>query len=427
MKNLLYITILFAFFIFSCEDEKASSDNLLIDATFKNNWTNSIYKTFLLIQNLNGEVIADTSFTGNANLRLVVEDGETVPDRVIITTVTKASDGYINVISNAGIRSGVRWVWDGLESENSLMFTSNISFSNMNDYERGVLSANGQYLRLDEFEGNYTFQHYGEENSTEDILFMAYKNDGTGYYQILSEASIINNSFTIDGNNLNLAEYKLISNNTGEVADNVMLYAYENQESFASKNRHRLGYYGWRQEDFDNNENFHSYYPPEYLNFVTNLSSGDWYARGQKQWFQKTHGEIPNSLEKINVDFQLVDSSATNFKINSTGIYDNIAFNFDSPLAEYGLSNYSWTIYLNPDYQDTVTFLPNLSAEVVEFHPEFSSSQSSEISLYLDKVSIYDYWCADNNDDWTDILFSDGYYGDICSGYWRVEYYVPLP
>ena len=64
---------------------------------------------------------------------------------------------------------------------------------------------------------------------------------------------------------------------------------------------------------------------------------------------------------------------------------------------------------------------------MVEFHPEFSSSQSSEISLYLDKVSIYDYWCADNNDDWTDILFSDEYYGDICSGYWRVEYYVPIP
>ena len=59
---------------------------------------------------------------------------------------------------------------------------------------------------------------------------------------------------------------------------------------------------------------------------------------------------------------------------------------------------------------------------MVEFHPEFTSSQSSEISLYLGEVSIYDFLCADNYDDWTDIYFSDGYYGDMCSGYRSVTY-----
>ena len=418
MKNLTYICFGFILFITGCDNENASSNNLLIDAIFKNNWANSTYKTFLLIQNLNGEVIADTSFIGNTSLRLIAKDGETVPERMIITTVNKFDDENIFVTSNAGIKSGVRWVWDGLENENNLMFNSNVSFSNMSDYEKGVLSANGQYLRLNEFEGNYTFQHYGEENSPEDILFMAYKNDGTGYYQILSEASILNNSFTIDGNNLNLANYKLILNNTGEVANNVLLYAYENQESFASKNRHRLGYYGYRQEDFDNNENFHAYYPPEYSNFVTNLTSGYWSSKGQKSWYQKIFGEIPNSLEKINADFQLVDSSATNFGISATGDYDNIAFNFSSS-GSFG--NIGWSIYLNPDVQDIVSSLPNLSAEVIEFYTEFSST---EFLLALSRVSIYDYLCADNNDEWTDILFSDGYHGDICGGYRRVEYYV---
>ena len=420
MKNIIYICFGFILFIIGCEEEKASSNNLLIDATFKNDWTNSTYKAFLLIQNLNGEVIADTSFTGNTNLRLLVEDGETIPERMIITTVTKTNDGYINVISNAGIRSGVRWVWDGLENENSLMFTSNISFLNMSDYERGVLSANGQYLKLDEFAGNYTFEHFGEDNSTEDILFMAYKDDGTGYYHILSEASIINNSFIIDGNNLNLAEYKLISNNTGEAADNVMLYAYDNQESFTSKNRHRLGTMDGVKVILMIMKTFIPIIHQN-ISILLHTFSGDWNARGQKQWLQKTHGEIPNSLEKINADFQLVDSNATSFRINSIGIYDNIAFKFDSQLG----SGFSWYIYLNPDFQDTVISLPNLSAGVVESHPEFSSSQSSEISLILDKVSIYDYLCADNNDEWTDILFSDGYYGDICGGYRRLEYYVP--
>ena len=418
MKNIFYIFFSFILFIISCEDENASSDNLLIDATFKNNWTSADHKTFLLIQNLNGDLIADTSFTGNTSLRLVAKDSENVPERIIVTTVAKFDDSYISVVSNAGVRSGVRWTWDGLEDENILMFTSNISFSNMSEFERGVLSANGQYLRLDEFEGDHTFEHYGDKNSTEDILFMAYKNDGTGYYQILSEASIINNSFTIDGNDLNLANYKLISNNSGEVANNVLLYAYENQESFASKNQHRLGYYGWRQEDFDDNENFHSYYPPEYSKFVTNLTSGYWSSQGQKSWYQKIFGEIPNSLEKINADFQLVDSSATNFGINSTGDYDNIAFNFSS---EMSFGTIAWSIYLNPEVQNIVSSLPNLSGEVIEFYNEFSST---EFLLSLSRVSITDFLCADNNDEWTDILFSDGYHGDICSGYRRVEYYV---
>ncbi len=50
--------------------------------------------------------------------------------------------------------------------------------------------------------------------------------------------------------------------------------------------------------------------------------------------------------------------------------------------------------------------------------------KSSEFLLGLSIVSIADFLCADNNDEWTNILFSDGYYGDICSGYRHVEYYV---
>ena len=129
-------------------------------------------------------------------------------------------------------------------------------------------------------------------------------------------------------------------------------------------------------------------------------------------------GEIPNSLEKMNADFQLVDSSATNFGISATGIYDNIAFNF---ISSGSFGTIEWSIYLNPDVQDIVSSLPNLSAEVIEFYTEFSST---EFLLGLSRVSIHDYLCADNNDEWTDILFSSGYYGDQCSGYRAVEYYV---
>jgi hypothetical protein len=418
MKNLIYICFGFILFMIGCEDKNNFNNNLLIDATFKNNWTNPDYKTFLLIQNLDGEVIADTGFTGNANFNLILKDSETAPERMIVTTVNQTSDGYISVTSNAGIRSGVEWVWDGLENDDRLMFTSNINFSNMGDFEKGVLSSNGQYQRLSGFDYECTFEHYGEENSPEDILFMAYKNDGTGYYQIFDNASIINNSFIIDGNNLNLANYKLISNNTGEKADNVMLYAYDNQESFASKNRHRLGYYGYQEEDFDDDENFHSYYPPNYSNFVTNLASGSLGSQGQKSWSQKTFGEIPNSLEKINADFQLVDSSAAGFQINTTGVYDNIAFKFRSLMTT---STIAWDFYLNPDVQDIISSLPMLNSDVIEYYTEFSNS---EFSLSLDRVSIADFLCANNNDEWTDILFSDGYYGDICNGYRYVEYYV---
>ena len=56
MKKLTYICFGFLLFIIGCEDENSSSNNLLIDATFKKNWADPNYKTFLLIQNLNGEL-----------------------------------------------------------------------------------------------------------------------------------------------------------------------------------------------------------------------------------------------------------------------------------------------------------------------------------------------------------------------------------
>ena len=421
--RLLLIPML-AFYI-GCEDNEEAGSNVLITATFKNDWASSDYTNFLVIQNMDGEVLADTNFIGNTSFTLNSSDGETAPDRIIITTIKKYSTN-LDVISNAGVKSGVNWTWEGEPEPSFPMFTSTFTFSNMSDFSTAVLSANGQYKRISSSPlsgGEFTesFDHHGENYNSEDILLMAYKTDhvqltpGSGYYKIFQNVNPSDNSFVVDGDDLVPAQYKLIINNTNEPGDFIQLHAYGENESFVSENSHRITYAGYYPSDFDESGNFHAFYPPEYTSFRTSIASGYFAENGKKYWFQRTFGSISESLEKINADFELIDSSAANFKINATGVFDNAGFGF-------GGSDSYWTIYIDAEVLTDIQSLPSLSPNVLEEYPELSQVGFSH---HLRYVRLSDVLCADDNDAWLDILFSEGYYGDVCNnGYRDVTYYV---
>ena len=416
MKKYLFIILLFSFW--SCEDKEDTVDSTLITATFKNNWVRSDVLSYLAIHNLDGTLLADTSFVGNTNFSLNTSNGENAPERMLITTITTDESGNnIEITTNAGIKSGVNWIWEGVtDTYDNNIGTSEYTFVNMSDFDRAVISANNSYVRADGlFDNTYSLVHRGP-NNTEDVLLMAYKTDGSGYYKLFQDVEAGNSTIEIDGNELISATYKLIDNNTSEVADAIFIDAYENNESNLSANDHRLKYRGYYpDQDYDENGDFHAHYPPIYSKYKTGITTGVYGTYDTKYWYQRTYGDIPNSVEKINADFELINSNSDNFEISTTGVFDNAYFYFKGENDVV----YHWSVYINPEVLNEVNSLPSLSSNNMPY------SGLANTSFTLIRIRLTDYLCVEDNDTWTDLLFSDGYIWDKCSGFRHVDYFVP--
>ena len=417
MKKYLIIILLFAFW--SCEDKEDSGSSPLITATFKNDWVRSDVVSYLAVHSLDGTLLADTSFTGNTSFSLKTADGESAPDRIFVTTITTDEYDNVEVATNAGIKSDVNWIWEGVpDTYDDNIGVSEYTFVNMSDFDRVVISANNSYVRADGmFDETYSLVHRGP-NNTEDVLLMAYKTDGSGYYKLFQDVEAGNSTIEVDGNELISATYKLIANNTGEIADAIFIDAYEDNESNLSANDHRLKYKGYYpDQDWDENGDFHAHYPPIYSKYKTGITTGEYGNSDVWYWYQRTYGDIPNSVEKINADFTLNYSSSENFEISTTGVFDNAYFYFR---GENDDKAYFWFVYVNPEILDEFNSLPSMSSDAMPY-PELNNTSFLELNL----IRLTDYTCVENNDAWTDLLFSDGYIWDKCSELRDVSYRMP--
>tara|TARA_X000001036_G_scaffold139892_1_gene132668 strand:+ start:3841 stop:5100 length:1260 start_codon:yes stop_codon:yes gene_type:complete len=417
MKKYLFIILLFSFW--SCEDKEDTVDSTLITATFKNNWVRSDIVSYLAVHSLDGTLLADTSFTGNTSFSLNTADGESAPDRILVTTITTDEYDNVEVVTNAGIKSDVNWIWEGVpDTYDDDIGVSEYTFVNMSDFDRAVISANNSYVRTGNgmFDETYSLVHRGP-NNTEDVLLMAYKTDGSGYYKLFQDVEAGNSTIEVDGNELIPATYKLIDNNTSEVADAIFIDAYENNESNLSANDHRLKYRGYYpDQDYDENGDFHAHYPPIYSKYKTGITTGVYGNSDTKYWYQRTYGDIPNSVEKINADFELINSSSDNFEISTTGVFDNAYFLFS---GENDYTTVNWMVFVNPEILDEFNSLPSMSSDAMPY------SGLANTSFTLIRISLTDYLCVEDNDTWTDLLFSDGYIWDKCSELRDVTYRMP--
>ena len=355
----------------------------------------------------------------NTSFSLKMADGESAPDRIFVTTITTDEYDNVEVVTNAGIKSDVNWIWEGVpDTYDDDIGVSEYTFVNMSDFDRAVISANNSYVRTGNgmFDETYSLVHRGP-NNTEDVLLMAYKTDGSGYYKLFQDVEAGNSTIEVDGNELIPATYKLIDNNTSEVADAIFIDAYENNESNLSANDHRLKYRGYYpDQDYDENGDFHAHYPPIYSKYKTGITTGVYGNSDTKYWYQRTYGDIPNSVEKINADFELINSSSDNFEISTTGVFDNAYFLFS---GENDYTTVNWMVFVNPEILDEFNSLPSMSSDAMPY------SGLANTSFTLIRISLTDYLCVEDNDTWTDLLFSDGYIWDKCSELRDVTYRMP--
>ena len=64
---------------------------------------------------------------------------------------------------------------------------------------------------------------------------------------------------------------------------------------------------------------------------------------GEKTWVQTITGDIPESIEKINADINVLSSDIEDFEMDLSGSYDQWTIR-----AIDSLTNNRWYIYVNP-------------------------------------------------------------------------------
>ena len=170
------------------------------------------------------------------------------------------------------------------------------------------------------------------------------------------------------------------------------------------------------------NDNFVINYPSAITQrFRFEGAVGDsWNTPGGKQFSQRTVGDIPSSIEKINADIISANISDSKYSINATGSFDQWSFTLQNINEASSSLNARWTFYNNSD--SLVISRPEIPSSVLS---EYSGLNDISFSL-TGSMTVTDWLCADSYEQWLNLYFSnDAYYLDFCSGLRAVNYWPP--
>ena len=388
------------------------SDYHLFTATFVGEF-DSDATTIIFISDSYGNILVDTSFQGDASFDLMADKTSDVPpEKINITTIGKVN-GNTQISTNLGINKGSNWTWYNPYYEPEVIGESYYIFSNIPaEFYRVVLSSKGLTNRTSINESDtYSLSHY---NNNEDVVIMGIMNDGTALYKFIENVSV-SDTHSVDFSNFTQATQKIINNLTGEDCSLIGINGLFLDDSFVNYNRYALNR-GWNEGiDWNDENNFVVNYPPEFTKFRTKSYNGAPYSGtiGEKTWVQTITGDIPESIEKINADINVLSSDIEDFEMDLSGSYDQWTIS-----AIDSLTNNRWYIFVNPSI--TSGRFPMLPQSVIDIYPDVNRNSFEIVS-----VGMSDFLCAENQEEWHELFFNtDGYYGDFCSGRRDVNYWL---
>lgn len=421
MKRFLPLLIILPLLFWpGCDEENEGT--VVFTATFNEEFVSG-RNAFIFISDNDGNILAEKTFQGDGSFDLIADiSSEEIPDRINVTTIgydfnlTIHGNSRPEITTNMGVLTGSNWTWVNpyKDYNQESIGVSNYTFANIPDgLENVILSTEGSYYkhRNINYEGNYWLSL--DENNV-NVLAMGLLNDGTAIYKIIENVSV-GETHELDLSEFLQAEQRIINNLTGEDCH------YNNIQGFLEDGDH-LRFEGYQLvhgnndgTNWDEDYNFIANYPPNlFSKFQVGITVGQYNTPGEKDWYQKTFGDIPESVEKINADITGINFHVDNFEVDISGTYDQ----WELSLNDTTSVNYGWRLYIAPSI--TSGSLPNFPQSV---YNEFPDLNRDGFSLY--KVGLADFLCAENMDEWLDMFFNyDGYYGDICSGVRWLTYLV---
>ena len=405
-------------FIFSCEEsEDNTNKDMLISATFHQEYDPNV-RSFIFVSDYDGNLLADTVFNNTGNDQFIFDKPEDFNnDKITFTVGTQEENGGLRLETNTNIAVGseLHFYNPYRDEPTSSIGSSYLSLSNIPDYDSFRINTQGLPGSEPKEEESYDVLHYYEND---DILLMFTFDDGTAGYYVIENVQVGDTNMVdlLNGAALMNTEHVEVPNNTG------LPYAYRNHYGFASTGSYISSNILARlisSSSIDySNDNFVINYPSaitQRFRFEGVVGDG-WNTPGGKQFRQRTVGDIPSSIEKINADIISFDISDSRYSINAAGSFDQWVFE----LRNVNVADARWNFYNNSD-------------SLAISRPEIPTSVLSEYSVLNDisfsqygTIRVIDWFCADNYRQWTNLYFSnDAYYLDYCSGFRELNYWPP--
>jgi len=409
-------------FIFSCEEsEDNTNKDMLISATFHQEYDSNV-RSFIFVSDYDGNLLADTVFNNTGNDQFIFDKPEDFNnDKITFTVGTQEENGGLRLETNTNIAVGseLHFYNPYRDEPTSSIGSSYLSLSNTPDSYRLRINTQGLPGYAPSEDGGYDVFHYFEND---DILLMFTFDDGSAGYYVVENVQV-GDSNTVDllnGAALITAEHVEVPNNTG------LPYAYRNHYGFASTGSYiqsnMLARLVSDSEIDYSNDNFVINYPSaitQRFRFEGVVGDG-WNTPGGKQFRQRTVGDIPSSIEKLNADIISFDISDGRYSINATGSFDQWVFELRNVNEASETANARWNFYNNSD--SLTISRPEIPSSVLSEYPDLNQIS---FSLY-GHVRLTDWLCADSYGQWINLYFSnDAYYLDFCSGFRELSYWPP--
>jgi hypothetical protein len=375
-------------------------------ATFDNYFTSDESGIMVFLSDLSGKVLASERIDGQTHLYINPTSG-LFPVHIIETLVYKGPvvDGkstvylysYLQIVPSD-------WIWTTFESSNQ--GTANLNISNIPSHTEFNVSSKFQWIH-----GN-TLPSYLPVSLgvIPDNLYILLHTPSSGYrYKWLTDVQ--DNNLQVDLSSMDATLNRTIpvpatSNLSWQLS------------GYLPSAQHARGLY---MLDYDDRigssaDSVTLHFPGTIFNdFQFYINTMD-LADIHKQWYQYNFGTIPNRIDHLAGDIQVLDSTPAHFHVQTSGTFDRLGSTWEcNPIGPY---RYQWTVY-GPPTATTFTF-PTLPADLAAEYIGLSSD-----SLKLNSVEIKDFSGISSYDDLIKKMFVSGdYIANIVPQYSGLIYHM---
>ena len=384
----------------------------LFKATFTNDWLSSESgPAIIFLSDLDGNVLSENTWYGNDSFEMFLDEGLTksvLNDiNMISATIVTGDTSRANINTYMNIPVGSSWTFNSfpwVDTDNPN--TVELDFQNVPEHDGYVISSDwtSRISHSGSLSLPYNFSFY---ESPDDIYVkLNTVNNGVQYYWL---NDVIGGSRLDDLSNMNTALSQTIT-----LADN---NGYRIYLDGSVDPNHRYG--ARRRLDYVRDYNFANsinvYYPQDsFPDYVTSIYLIE--QPYQEEWYQRTFGDIPNSVTKINADFEYISTSMDNFEISATGDYITTR----SIWSTEGYSSTADYWYVNSDDEFTKYKLPTLPNSVEQL---FNIDRTG-FGLWL--TDIVDFPELSSYSEYLAIVYdSPDYLYDVINLYKRYTLYAP--
>jgi hypothetical protein len=364
-------------------DNETKSSNVevkVVNTLFTANFTNNFLcadcgEGILFISDMEGNVLGEATWTGNASFSIDIPEGLTdLSQKISVTTVFKDMYSDVRLNTNLSIDIGSTWTWKTIIPEPEDPNTVEINLLNIPDNDSYTVVTKGMTSIIF---GEISSPLYVDiDYSPTDMYLRLSETDAVSKY--IWENDLSSGSYEVDLSNLLETETKTIGLNGAPTSFGVLLWGYTKDVS-----RYEPHYFF--DFTFGDNENISTadvnYPGTNVFEFQTYISTSD-DGNDNSIWEQLVFGEIPDTYEKIDADFDFINNTPDNFKILTTSTnFNQILSGWeqdDNPFRSYWIVSGPSDL---PGYQ-----LPLFPDAVIEKYPNLNWD-SQELSI----VGLYDY------------------------------------